>query len=295
MTMHEKLISANIALFRGERAETMRMLDELERDDPKTIQSYHSMVLWLRAHAQTDNAMRLQYLHELLAHTPREDYYNRLTREYLAEEDFYNEKLQPSSWFGTRQLLVVIAVVLVIGVLMAGVLNTGDVVTAVALNASPTPVPTVVNPADLPDKSRAIVADSFTARYIEGILQLLAIEDRSERVVYIEDGLLAEPVAGARFYAINMIFECRQGICNTPPQAELEILLNNGSSLPQRTDLSIAGQASFEPIALGRATSSWVVFELPTLNQPTNLIIRPASDNGIEAQVYDIELPQDSS
>ena len=151
----------------------------------------------------------------------------------------------------------------------------------------------MVNPADLPDKSRAIVADSFTARYIEGILQVLAIEDRSERVVYIEDGLLAEPVAGARFYALSVTFECRQGICNTPPQAELEILLNNGSTLPQRTDLTIAGQSQFEPIALGRATSAWVVFELPTLNQPTDLIIRPQSDSGIESQLYEIGLPQD--
>jgi len=292
--MHEKLISANIALFKGERAETIRILDELEREHPDTVQQHRSMVMWLRAYAQTDNSTRLQYMHELLAHTPSEDYYNRLTREYLAEEDYYTERLQPSQWLGTRQLLAIIAVVLVIGVLMAGVLNSGDVATAVALDASPTPIPTVVNPEDLPDKSRAIVADSFTARYIEGILQVLAIEDFSERVVYIEDGLLAEPVAGARFFALSVTFECRQGICNQPPQAELEVLLNNGSTLEQRTDLTIAGQSQFEPIALGRSTSSWVVFELPTLNQPTDLIIRPQSEGEIESQVYEIDLPADS-
>ncbi len=292
--MHEKLISANIALFKGERAETIRMLDELEREHPETVHEHRSMVMWLRAHSQTDGTVRLQYMHELLAHTPREDYYNRLTREYLAEEDFYADRLQPSQWFGTRQLLGVIAVVLVFGVLLAGILNTGDVGTAIALNASPTPIPTVINPEDLPDNSRAIVADSFTARYVEGILQVLAVEDRSQRVVYIEDGLLAEPVAGARFYALSVVFECRQGICNTPPQAELDVLLNNGSVLTQRTDLTIAGQSQFEPIALGRSTASWVVFELPTLNQPTDLIIRPQSDSGVESQIYEIELPQDT-
>ena len=123
--MHEKLISANIALFKGERAETLRMLEELEREDPDMIHTHQSMVMWLRAHSQTDNSQRLQHMHELLAHTPRDDYYHRLTREYLAEEDYYSERLQPSQWFGTRQLLGIIAVVLVIGVLMAGILNTG--------------------------------------------------------------------------------------------------------------------------------------------------------------------------
>lgn len=292
--MHEKLISANITLFKGERAETIRILDELEREQPQSIQEHWSMVMWLRAHSQTENHLRLNYMHELLAHTPSDDYYHRLTRDYLADEDYYTKRLQPSQWIGTRQLIGIIAVVLVIGVLLAGVLNTGDVATAVALNASPTPIPTVINPADLPDRSRAIVAESFTARYIQGILQVLAIEDRSERVVYIEDGLLAAPVAGARFYALSVVFECRQGICNTPPQADLEIRINNGSTLPQRVDLAVAGQPAFEPIALGRDTDSWVVFELPTLNKPTHLIISPQSENGVESQVFEIELPQDS-
>lgn len=292
--MHEKLISANIALFRGERAETLRLIDELEHESPADIHDHYSMVMWLTAHAQTDNSLRIQHMHELLAHTPQNDYYHQLTRDYLAEEDHYNEKIQPSQGIATRQLLGIIAVVLVIGILAVGVLNTGDVGIAVALDASPTPIPTVINPEDLPDKSRAIVADSFTARYVQGILQVLAIEDRSERVIYIEDGLLAEPVAGARFYALSVTFECRLGICNQPPEAKLEILLNNGSSLPLRDDLTIAGQDPFEPIALGRATSAWLVFELPTLNQPTNLIIRPESDSGVEPQVYDITLPQES-
>lgn len=293
--MHEKLISANIALFKGERAETIRLIEELEREQPATIHDHRSMVMWLLANAQTDNQLRLQAMHELIAHTPPDDYYHQLTRQYLAEEDTYNRKLQPSRGLATRQLIGIIAVVLVVGILAVGVLNTGDVPTSIALDASPTPIPTVVNPEDLPDKSRAIVADSFSARYIQGILQVLAIEDRSERVIYIEDGLLAEPVAGARFYALQVIFECRLGICNTPPQADLEILLNNGTSLPLRSDLTIAGQPPFEPIALGRSTSSWLVFELPTLNQPTNLIIRPQSDSGVETQIFDIVLPQDGS
>ena len=290
--MHEKLISANIALFRGERAETLRLIDELEREHPTTITDHPSMVMWLTAHAQTNNDLRLQRMHELIARTPSDDYYHQLTRDYLSEEDLYSEKLQPSRGLATRQLLAIIAVVLVLGILAVGILNTGDVSVAVALDASPLPIPTVINPADLPDKSRAIVADSFTARYVQGILQVLAIEDHSERVIYIEDGLLAEPVAGARFYALSVIFECRLGICNTPPEAKLDILLNNGTSLPLRDDLIIAGQPQFEPIALGRATSSWVVFELPTLNQPTNLIVYPTSDNSVEPQVYDIILPQ---
>lgn len=291
--MHEKLISANIALFRGERAETLRLIDELERENPATLHDHTSMIMWLIAHAQTNNDLRLQRMHELIARTPPNDYYHQLTRDYLSEEDLYSEKLQPARGIATRQLLAIIAVVLVLGVLAAGILNTGDVPTAVALRASPTPIPTVINPEDLPDNSRAIVADSFTARYIQGILQVLAIEDYSERVIYIEDGLLAKPVAGARFYVLSVTFECRLGICNTPPEAKLDTLLNNGTSLPMRDDLTIAGQPQFEPIALGRATSSWIVFELPTLNQPTNLIIHPESDNDVEPQVYDIILPQD--
>jgi len=292
--MHEKLISANIALFRGERAEALRLIDELEQESPTTLQDHNSMIMWINAHSQTNNDLRLQRMHELIARTPTDDYYHQLTRDYLSEEDFYSEKLQPTRGLATRQLLGIIGVVLVLGVLAAGVLNTGDVSTAVSLDASPTPIPTVINPADLPDKSRAIVADSFTARYVQGILQVLAIEDRSERVIYIEDGLLAEPVAGARFYALSVTFECRLGICNTPPEANLEILLNNGTSLRLRDDLTVAGQPQFEPIALGRATASWVVFELPTLNQPTNLIVYPTSDNNVEQQVYDITLPQGS-
>ena len=292
--MHEKLISANIALFKGDRAETIRLLDELERDHPQALQDHVSMVMWLRAHAQTDNTIRLQYMHELLAHTPSDDYYHRLTHEHLMNEDYYSNRLQPSQWIGTRQLLGLIAVILVIGVLVAGIVNNQNITTTVILEPSPTPIPTVINPADLPDNSRAIVADSFVVRYDAGILQVLAIEDRSQRVIYIEDGLLAEPVAGARFYALSVVFECRRGICNTPPEAELSIQLNNDSTLPQRTDLAIAGQSQFEAIALGRTTASWVVFELPTLNQPTQLVIRSQSDDANEAQLYKIELPLNS-
>ncbi|PJF20405.1 MAG: hypothetical protein CUN56_16340, partial [Phototrophicales bacterium] len=124
--MHEKLISANIALFRGERAETLRLIDELEHESPAEVREHSSIVMWLTAHAQTDNSLRIQHMHELLAHTPQNDYYHQLTRDYLAEEDRYNEKIQPSQGIATRQLLGVIAVVLVIGILATGVLNTGD-------------------------------------------------------------------------------------------------------------------------------------------------------------------------
>lgn len=291
--MNEKLISANIALLKGERAETIRLIEELQRENPQALYEHQSMVMWLNAHAQNDNSTRLQRMHELIAQTPPDDYYHQLTRDYLAEEDSYAGRLQPKRGLQAKQLLGVIAVVIVISILAVGALTRDEEPVAVANRPTLTPEPTAIDPASLPDKSRAIVADSFTARYVQGILQVLAIEDRSERVVLIEDGTLATPVAGARFYALHVVFECRQGICNTPPQAELEIKLNNDTTLPVRPDLTIAGQGLFEPIALGRDTSMWVVFELPTLNNPTQLLIRPQStDPNVPTQIYDIDLPQ---
>src|SRR6185369_13214383 len=101
-------------------------------------------------------------------------------------------------------------------------------------------VPTSGVPANLPDLSQTLAPDQYVARYPQGILNVLALENASQRVLKNADESLATPIAGARFYALKLNFECRGGICDQPPEARITVALDDGTQLEPRPGLSIS-------------------------------------------------------
>ena len=302
--MHTKLIKANIALFEGARSETRRLLQEyraergqLWENDPDA-----SMVMWLDAQAQGDRDERIRRLHTLVASVEPEDYYAQLARDYLLEEEKYWQKIHsnPDRRTSGFNLLGVslwkVIVFCVVGgivtfVVVSMLSGSGDTpAQSVGADVASTPSGQATSPA-FPDQSQPLLADSYTARYSGGILQAVALEDNSERVVNTRTLALVTPVPGARFYALEVVFECRIAICNNPPEAELALQLDNGI-VEVRSDVAIAGERIFEPIALGRTTVGWIVFEVPTISRVDALVITSSSDDvSSEPVVITLKLP----
>lgn len=284
------LIKANLALFKGERAELLRLLDEF-RASPMERDSYVGMVSWLEAQAQTSESDRQRLLYQLMNNVPVEDEYGQLARAYLGQEEYYAEQLQPRRRGGA---VVVVSLVLVFVIVAAGVglaLNGGlDAITGSSAPPA-TSVQAVITPTTPPDRSRALITEQFTARYPAGILQLTAFEDRSERVSDAQTARLLSPVPGARFYALQLNFECRAGICDQPPQARLRLRLEDNSTLLPRDDLQIIGETGLLPVALGRATTGWVVFEVPLLNRVEALVVIPQSAGDQPTEPIVLTLP----
>jgi hypothetical protein len=277
-----RLIKANIALFKGERAETLRFLQEyveefgfsLERDPDAPL------VLWLDAQAQTERDERLRRLRHLVNSVPSGNHYSQLAQNYLYEEARLTEHSRGgfdlSGW--RVALLVVMVGLLVLG--GAALLNSR---TPAQTPTPPSPTPPAPTAIHLPDLSQALVADSFTANYPHGVLQVTALEEDSRRVIDSRDQTLATPVPGARFYALSLVFECRGGICNKPPEAQLQLQLDNGDLLPIRENASIAGQPMLQPIALGRTTAGWVVFEVPLISSVKALVVSAPDPTSADA------------
>ncbi|MBC7814367.1 MAG: hypothetical protein H7175_24640, partial [Burkholderiales bacterium] len=237
--MHTTLIKANIALVKGERFETQRLLRDYlqEREEQREGVDDVALVLWLDAQAQNQREERIERLKMLVAETPPDNIYHQLAGNYLAQEAEYQTKLggssepdEEESRLRTRRRRIWLAAV---GVAVAALviialtlINTGspqpDVLDGLltphaAIEATRTP---------LPDRSIALVVDSYTIRYPGGIMQVEAFEDSSERVVNANTGVAIEPVPGARFYALKVLFECRIAVCDTPPQADLALDLD---------------------------------------------------------------------
>ncbi len=280
--MHTLLVKANLALFKGERSETQRLLREYQSQREIPVESDPStpMILWLDAQTQADPAERLRRLEQLVHQTHAQDHYRQLALAILKDERDFQVRMEALQ--SRFRLPFNSAAGRALGLLIIGALVTFTLVTVFSPPSrtsvappltliAPTPAPTAI---DLPDRSRALVADSFTARYTNGILQVTAVEEQSERVLNSSSLVQVTPVPGARFYALNVIFECRGPICNQPPEANLALQLDNGSLIEPRRDVVIAGQPTLQPIALGRTTSGWVIFEIPLTSATIALTIR---------------------
>lgn len=278
--MDARLIKANIALFKGERAETLRFIQEYVSEFGFSLESDPDapLVMWLDAQAQTERDERIRRLQILVNTVPASSPYSQMAHNYLREEERLASPMDAKGSLDPRHLSRwKVSLFLVVGVLViaaaAALLNNGAPAQTMLLNSTvAAPSPTPLN---LPDLSQALVADSFTAHYSRGVLQVVALEEDSKRVMDSREQTLATPVPGARFYALSLIFECRGGICNQPPEAQLALQLDNGDLLPLRENSSIAGQPTLQPIALGRTTAGWVVFEVPLISTVKALVISP--------------------
>jgi hypothetical protein len=305
LALHLKLIKANIALFEGARLETQQLLQEYideqgvgwERDP------YAPMVMWLDAQAQGNWEERVRRLYALVASVDAGNYYARLAHGYLQEEESFQEKLHPhAKKQRSRFLLFGVALWKAIFFILVGGIFTFGIITlfdqsddssgqVVAVGASSVDQGES-DFANLPDKSQPVVADSYTARYDGGILQVLAIEDVSERIIDGRSSTLVTPVPGARFYTVSLAFECRYAICNDPPEATLSLQLDNGSILEMRSDVVVAGEPTFEAIALGRKTNGWAIFEIPAISRAEALLVIFGEDDvNTEPSTIFIQLP----
>lgn len=255
---HVKLIRANIALYTGDYTEARRWLTDYQAEG---IAAEHtSQVMWLDAHTQPEPAERLRRLGAMVAQLDPTDPYVDLARAALEAERAAEPPLIKSSWLPRVGILVGVLILGVVGVILWGG-TTPPVVPSPTATAIQTP--TATQP---PDRSTPLTGEGYTVRYTDGLLTAVGIEDSSLRVVRLNTGDFVMPLEGARFYALELAFECRTSICNNPPQGDLMLRLADGSRIEPRSDLGLFGQDTLAPIALGRITRGWVIFEIPVIS-----------------------------
>lgn len=290
-----KLVQANLALYRGDRLETLRLLaeDAEERGANPARDPQQPLRLWLEAQAQPDADARLERLRLLLALEPGSEYAH-LASVLIDEEQTLRARIreaerQSGRIFGLTlwQLGAVSLLLIVLGIGAAYLLSPP------ASTVTPTPPPpTPVVQATLPpDRSVALLPDTRTLRYESGLLQVMAFEEESTRVFDGVRGELLTPVPGARFFALKLAFECREGICDQPPQARLSILTDDGFSIEARPDALLLGGEVLQAIALGRRSLGWVVFEIPLASRPLALAVTPISGENRDTRSIELVLP----
>lgn len=291
--MHPTLLQANQALYAGDRAQVRRLLDSYSPQENTDL----DVRLWLEAHAQAEHERFLGKLYELVENAPANSPYVQMARRYLDDEEEYRLRLETRTarrnW---GAWLIPLATFVLGGVLVlfiADGVNSRREPQTLVVTATPEVASLAEATEALEDRSERLLAEQYSVRYEQGILQIAAYEDRSQRVRSERSDALETPVPGARFFALEIVFECRGGICRQPPEAELFIELDNGNWIEARTDVYIAGDAGLQAIALGRTTSGWQIFEIPTINRPQALVVVPNSpdDSITEAAPLRIELP----
>jgi hypothetical protein len=228
----------------------------------------------------------IEGLQVLVSRVPPDDAYARMAQQYLQDEAAYRS---PAPTAIRRQPLLLAGLFTMVGVAVTlGLIalfnraqpqptnsNNDAALTALA--------PTPALSANLPDTSQTLAPDQYSARYPQGILNVLALENASQRVIKNADGSLATPIAGARFYALRLNFECRGGICDQPPEAKMTVALDDGTQLEPRPNLNISGEAPLQAVALGRTTVGWVVFEIPLVSTVKSLVVAPRVAGDFEA------------
>ncbi|MFN8377635.1 MAG: hypothetical protein U0452_03090 [Anaerolineae bacterium] len=314
--MNPTLIKANIALFNGSRAEARRLLGDYQAQTNGTPDPEEAtLVQWLNAQAQDNRDDRVSGLRSLLQTAPPNDPYARLAAQYLADEKKAEEAAATDTvpepgetperkvrgvlgvaWWkaGVFALAGVIVGVIVMTVFSGGSASTGPSVAVV-----PTTAPgTTLAGTPPPDLSTPIPGELHQTTYPDGILQVTRIEDGSLRIVD-QQNQVATPVPGTRFVALKLLFECRGGsggICRNPPEANVGLLLDDlVTQAPRLSDVTVAGEGTFQPVAQGNTTDGWVVFEVPDTRDLASLAVLPTRpeatpENGQQQQPQFIPL-----
>lgn len=314
--MNPTLIKANIALFNGSRAEARRLLGDYQAQAGAAPAAEEAtLVQWLGAQAQDSRDARVEGLRKLLQTAPPDDPYARLATQYLADEQRAEEAAatdtvpeageapQPKArailgvpfWkAGAFALVGVIA-----GIIAMTIFGGGSVASGPSVVTVPTTAPgTTPAGTPLPDRSTPIPGELHQTTYPDGILQVTRIEDDSQRIVDQQNNV-ATPVAGTRFVALKLLFECRGGsggICRQPPEATVALLLDDLVTLaPRRSDVTVAGEGTFRQVAQGNTTDGWAVFEVPESRGVGSLAVFPTRpeatpENGQDQQPQYIPL-----
>lgn len=256
--LHPALIRANIALFTGDYAEVRRLLDDYRAAGGGAAE-HAPMALWLDAHAQPEPEERLRRLESLLSLVPPDDPYARLARTILTLERPVPVEPPPHRFTLPRLIIMALALVLII----AGVSIILPKPQPPAVADTPPTAAPAVTAAPLPDRSRPLTGVSRVS-YAGGILQVIAVEDGAQRIVGT-DGAPLTPVPGARFFAVELAFECRIAICQNPPEAALALRLADGSLIAPEGRAFVQNRTALSPVALGITTRGWLTFEIPSI------------------------------
>lgn len=291
--MNPTLIKANIALFNGSRAEARRLLRDYEAQAGSTPDVEDaSLVLWLTAQAQDSREGRVEGLHKLLAVVSANDPYAKLANQYLADEEKAEAEaataIVPEDGVaapGRRGILGVAwwkavafaGVGVVLGVIVMTLFSPGGRTgpdEAGALATAPVASGAAAQGTPLPDLSTPIPPELHQTTYPRGILQVSRIEDGSQRIADRNNALIG-PVIGTRYVALKLVFECRQGTCSRPPEANLSLFLDDGSLAGQLTDVSVVGEPPLQAVGENFTTDGWVVFQVPDARDPLALAVLP--------------------
>lgn len=275
--MHPTLIKANIALLEGQPSEVQRLLQEYRSEAAPNPDPDLALVLWLDAHSRSTPEAIIEGLQVLVSRVPPDVPYARMAQEYLQDDTAYRSPPPPAI---RRQPLLLAGLFTLVGVVVTlgliALFNRAQPQASINNNdTSQTALAPTTVAANLPDLSQTLAPDLYIARYPQGILNVLALENASQRVIKNVDGSLATPIAGARFYALRLNFECRGGICDQPPEARITVVLDDGTQLEPRVGLSISGEQPLQAVALGRTTVGWVVFEIPLVSTVKSLMVAP--------------------
>jgi hypothetical protein len=276
------IIEANLALFRWERGEAQRYLADYADEPDSRVD--HPLILWLTAQAQDDPEGRVERLQILTSMVSEENVYAQLARTILENEERYaalpHPKRQPEKRvFGIpRRIFTALLIVFALGVVLLLVLSNNANSAATALRVTPAAASPItlqeMTPTLLPIHAIPLPANSYDVQYSAGHLVVTSVEDSSVRVIG-SNGEVLTPIKGARFYALQLRFECQIGICDTPPEAALALRVDNQLIVTPRDGAAIEASDSLQPIARGRSTSGWVIFEIPSDSVIDGLLIAP--------------------
>lgn len=312
--MDPRLIRANIALFKGKRFETKRLLEEYVVDQENPDQARRDpLLLWLDAHAHPRHAERVGGLRNLVENVPQDTSYHQMAQAFLQDEDHYAELLDPDKkrrsrvrpWQVAVGLLLIGLVIVALVVItnqpsQQEVLTVADATVEVTDEPTPLPSPTptatpiVQNtpaPATLSDGSRPTTG--LEVLDFNGAITVLNI-DNDIRYVVNQAGEKAEAAdSGAKFYGLLLEFQCLIALCNNVPEAEIYVELAEGNFRVLASEgLTIAGQPSLAPrVSQGQKATGWVIFEVPRTNPPDSLVVWPFEEPNSEERPEPIVVP----
>jgi|GEM_PF-1550903 len=299
--MNPELIEINRTLYKGLKAQALSQLDMLPEAQRST-----EAALWLRAHAQSDENACAQQLGDLANRFPKGQY-GAMAREALQRETPYVKVLavQPARR-GVLSRVSIAGFLFILGALMAVSVGLGALVSTLNQVNAPSVVnipTTVLDPLLkvplLTDHSQPLSGDPHQA-YAAGVLHITAVEDASLRVASGSSGnafTLATPILKTHFYALRAAFECKLNTCEQPPQAEVLLILQDGSQVKPEDGLLLADGKDERMQAIGKngSTSGWFIFQIAQGAKAQAVRIIPVLANGstgnVTPQVYNIQLP----
>lgn len=283
MVWHPKLIQANIALYAGSYAEARRLLDEY-RTHEGIVREQGALVLWLDAQAQEDHEERMRRLQILVMQSAADNPYVQMAQRILREEADHEAQMRAArstavlpglkAWHGVTVAMAAAALLFI-------VITLNKPVSISDIPVTPLITPSAVIGTPL-DTSRPLDPSLHTGRYPQGILQILRFEDASQRVFNPDTNTAVTAVAGARFYALQIGFECRSGVCDQPPEANLTLSIDTDTRIAPRGDVVIIGENRLLPVALGRIATGWIVFEIPVISDVQALIVTARDNQAFE-------------